>query len=234
MMLELENVHTFYGESHALQGVTLQLDEGETVCLLGRNGAGKSTTLKTIIGLTPPRSGSVRYQGRSIVGKPAYRIAGMGIGLVPEDRRIFPGLTVRENLEVAQRGSASKKRQWTIERIFDEYDMLAKLADQDGDTLSGGEQQMLAVARSLMNEPRLLLLDEPNEGLAPVIVKQIGALIDELSKTTTLLFTDQSVHFALKHARRAYILEKGVIVHEASSDALRADEQTQQRYLAVA
>ncbi len=234
MMLELEDVHTFYGESHALQGVTLRLDEGETVCLLGRNGAGKSTTLKTIIGLTPPRRGSVRYEGRSIAGKPAYRIAGMGIGLVPEDRRIFPSLTVRENLEVAQRGGAGKKRQWTIERIFDEYEMLAKLADQDGETLSGGEQQMLAVARSLMTEPRLLLLDEPNEGLAPVIVKQIGALIDQLSQTTTLLFTDQSVHFALKHASRAYILEKGVIVHEASSEALRAGAQTQQRYLAVA
>ncbi len=233
-MLELEDVHTFYGESHALQGVTLRLDEGETVCLLGRNGAGKSTTLKTIIGLTPPRRGSVRYEGRSIAGKPAYRIAGMGIGLVPEDRRIFPSLTVRENLEVAQRGGAGKKRQWTIERIFDEYEMLAKLADQDGETLSGGEQQMLAVARSLMTEPRLLLLDGPNEGLAPVIVKQIGALIDQLSQTTTLLFTDQSVHFALKHASRAYILEKGVIVHEASSEALRADAQTQQRYLAVA
>lgn len=234
MMLELENVHTFYGESHALQGVTLQLAEGETVCLLGRNGAGKSTTLKTIIGLTPPQSGTVHYQGHDIAGAPAHRIARMGIGLVPEDRRIFPGLTVRDNLEVAQRGGAGKKRQWSVERIFDEYEMLAELADQDGDTLSGGQQQMLAVARSLMTEPRLLLLDEPNEGLAPVIVKQIGALIDELSKTTTLLFTDQSVHFALNHACRAYILEKGVIVHEASSDALRADSQTQQRYLAVA
>src|SRR5699024_7822760 len=233
MMLELENVHTYYGESHALQGVSLRVEQGETVCLLGRNGAGKSTTLKTIIGLTPPKYGSVRYQDRDIAGKSAWRIARAGIGLVQEDRRIFAGLSVRENLIVAQRRPRGQ-RQWTIERIFDEYPMLAERANQDGDTLSGGEQQMLAVARALICEPQLLLLDEPNEGLAPLIVKQIGELIDALSQTTTLLFTDQSVHFALRHASRAYILEKGVIAHEAACDALRNDIDTQQRYLAPA
>lgn len=233
MMLELDNVHTFYGESHALQGVSLAIAEGETVCLLGRNGAGKSTTLKTIVGLTPPRRGSVRYRDREIAGKAAWRISRDGIGLVQEDRRIFAGLTVRENLAVAQR-RVRGQRQWTIDRIFDEYPMLAALAGQDGETLSGGEQQMLAVARALMTEPRLLLLDEPNEGLAPLIVKQIGELIDGLSQTTTLLFTDQSVHFALNHAGRAYILEKGVIVHENTCHRLRADTDTQQRYLAPA
>ena len=233
MILEVKDIHTYYGESHALQGVSLSLKEGETVCLLGRNGAGKSTTLRSIIGLTPPRSGSVTFQGKSIAGQPAYKIARLGVGLVPEDRRIFPGLSVRENLEVARYQRPGEKPSWSIERIFDEYPMLAELADQDGATLSGGQQQMLAVARSLMSEPRLLLLDEPNEGLAPVIVKQIGALIDALSATTTILFTDQSVHFALKHAQRAYILEKGMIVHEATSADLLADTDTQQRYLSV-
>lgn len=234
MILEVDSIHTYYGESHALQGVSLHLQQGETVCLLGRNGAGKSTTLRSIIGLTPPRKGKIKFQGRDITGQPAYRIARMGVGLVPEDRRIFPGLTVSENLEIAEYRRPGTTRQWTMERIFDEYPMLAKLANQDGSTLSGGEQQVLAVARSLMSEPLLLLLDEPNEGLAPVIVKQIGALIDQLSQTTTILFTDQSVHFALKHARRAYILEKGVVVHEAQSQALIADTETQHRYLSVA
>ncbi|MDS1140842.1 ABC transporter ATP-binding protein [Pusillimonas sp. SM2304] len=233
MILEVDNIHTYYGESHALQGVSLYLKKGETVCLLGRNGAGKSTTLRSIIGLSPPRSGRVVFQGQDVTGQPAYRIARQGIGLVPEDRRIFPGLSVRENLEVAQYQRSGESRSWSVERIFDEYPMLGELADQDGATLSGGQQQMLAVARSLMSEPRLLLLDEPNEGLAPVIVKQIGALIDALSASTTILFTDQSVHFALKHAQRAYILEKGMIVHEASSQDLLADADTQHRYLSV-
>nr|WP_202411719.1 ABC transporter ATP-binding protein [Paracandidimonas lactea] len=232
-MLEVRDIHTYYGESHALQGVSLHLEEGEIVCLLGRNGAGKSTTLRSIIGLTPPREGSIAFCGKEVAGLPAYRIARRGIGLVPEDRRIFPTLTVRENLEVGQYRRSDASGSWTVERIFDQYPMLAELANQDGGTLSGGQQQMLAVARSLMSEPRLLLLDEPNEGLAPVIVRQIGALIDELAKTTTILFTDQSVHFALRHARRAYILEKGRVVHEASSEALRADTETQQRYLSV-
>ena len=233
MILELDNVHTYYGESHALQGISMHLKEGETVCLLGRNGAGKSTTLRSIVGLSAPRRGRITFQGTDITGMPAYRIARHGIGLVPEDRRIFPGLSVRENLEIARYDRAGVQRRWTIERIFDEYPMLGELANQDGSTLSGGQQQMLAVVRSLMSEPRLLLLDEPNEGLAPVIVKQIGMLIDELAKTTTILFTDQSVHFALKHAKRAYILEKGMIVHEAESGALFNDPDTQHRYLSV-
>lgn len=234
MILEVDDIHTYYGESLALQGLSLCIAEGETVCLLGRNGAGKSTTLKSIIGLTPPRNGTVTFDGKVVSGQPAHRIARMGIGYVPEDRRIFPGLTVRENLEVAEYRGKDRESVWTIERVFDEYAMLAELADQDGDTLSGGQQQMLTVARSLMIQPRLLLLDEPNEGLAPVIVQQIGRLIDDLSKTTTILFTDQSVHFALKHAQRAYILEKGAVVHEASSEALKKDQQTQDKYLSVA
>ncbi len=234
MILDVRNIQTFYGESQALQGVTLQLDAGETVCILGRNGAGKSTTLKSIMGLTPPRSGEVIYEGKPVQGWPAHRIARAGIGYVPEDRRIFPGLTVRDNLDVAsyqRKGSAAR---WTVDGILKKYEMLGERADQDGATLSGGQQQMLAVARSLMIQPRLLLLDEPNEGLAPVIVQQIGELIDDLSQTTTILFTDQSVRFALKHAQRAYILEKGQVVHEAASDELRTDQATQDRFLSVA
>jgi branched-chain amino acid transport system ATP-binding protein len=234
MILDVRNIQTFYGESQALQGVTLQLEVGETVCILGRNGAGKSTTLKSIMGLTPPRSGEVFYEGKPIQGRPAHRIARAGIGYVPEDRRIFPGLTVRDNLDVAayqRKGSAAR---WTVDGILKKYEMLGERADQDGATLSGGQQQMLAVARSLMIQPRLLLLDEPNEGLAPVIVQQIGELIDDLSQTTTILFTDQSVRFALKHAQRAYILEKGQVVHEASSQDLKADQATQDRFLSVA
>ncbi|MBW7469737.1 ABC transporter ATP-binding protein [Marinobacter sp. M216] len=234
MILDVRNIQTFYGESQALQGVTLHLEEGETVCILGRNGAGKSTTLKSIMGLTPPRSGEVIFDDKPVQGLPAHRIARAGIGYVPEDRRIFPGLTVRDNLDVAsyqRKGSASR---WTVDGILKKYEMLGERADQDGATLSGGQQQMLAVARSLMIQPRLLLLDEPNEGLAPVIVQQIGELIDDLSKTTTILFTDQSVRFALKHARRAYILEKGQVVHEATSDELRVDQATQDRFLSVA
>jgi len=233
MILELQNIHTYYGESHALQGVSLSLEAGETVCLLGRNGAGKSAALRSIMGLTPPREGRILFDGRDIAGLATWRIARQGIGLVPEDRRIFPSLTVRENLEISEYHRPGSPRTWSVERIFDQYPMLAELADRDGGNLSGGQQQMLAVARSLMSEPRVLLLDEPNEGLAPVIVKQIGALIDALSRTTTILFTDQSVHFALRHARRAYILEKGRIVHSAASQDLLRDTETQHRYLSV-
>ena len=234
-MLHVDNIHTYYGESHALQGVSLRVNRGETVCLLGRNGAGKSTTLKSIIGLTPPRAGRILFEGEAIQGRPPHRIARAGIGLVPEDRRIFAGLTVRQNLEVAQRPRrVGGPPRWSVERIFERYPMLAERADQDGATLSGGQQQMLAVARALMTEPALLLLDEPNEGLAPVIVKEIGALIDALAETTTIIFTDQSVHFALAHADRAYILEKGRVVHDAPAAELRADRATQERYLSVA
>lgn len=230
-MLRVEDIHTYYGESHALQGVTLEVDAGEVVCLLGRNGAGKSTTLKSIMGLTPPRSGKVIFNGRDIARRPAHWVARQGIALVPEDRRIFPGLSVYENLEVAQR--RGRKGRWTPEAVLEAYPMLAELRDQDGGTLSGGQQQMLAIARALVTEPELLLLDEPNEGLAPVIVQQIGALIDRLAGTTTILLTDQSVRFALRHAGRGYILQKGRIVYEGSARQI-ADDPDVHRYLAVA
>lgn len=233
-MLQVEDIHTYYDESHALQGVSLEVRTGEVVCLLGRNGAGKSTTLKSVMGLTPPRRGRIRFDGEEIQGRPPHWIARRGIALVPEDRRIFAGLTVRENLEVAMPPRPVGERRWPIERIFDEYPMLAELRDQDGGTLSGGQQQVLAIARALATEPRLLLLDEPNEGLAPVIVQQIGALIDRLAEATTILFTDQSLSFALKHASRGYILQKGRVVYEGSTEIIRNDPSVQERFLSVA
>ncbi len=233
-MLVVEDIHTWYGESRALQGISLAVASGEVVCLLGRNGAGKSTTLKSVMGLTPPRRGRVLFEGEEIQGRPAHWIARRGMALVPEDRRIFADLTVRENLEVAMSPRTKGERRWPLERLFDEYPMLAEVRDQAGGTLSGGQQQVLAIARALATEPRLLLLDEPNEGLAPVIVQQIGALIDRLSETTTILFTDQSVPFALKHASRAYVLQKGTVVYEGTTEAIRNDPDIQTRYLTVA
>jgi len=232
-MLRLEEVNTHYGESHVLQGINLEIAAGEVVCLLGRNGAGKTTTLRSIIGLTPPSRGTVTYKGTPIQGLPANRISRLGIGFVPEDRRIFPGLSVEENLEVAQRPMADTERRWPLARIYELFPMLAEIRDRPGDHLSGGQQQMLAIARALVGEPELLLLDEPNEGLAPVIVQQIGALIEELSKVTTILLTEQNVKFALGHASRGYVIEKGVIRHHATTGEYRADPTILERYLSV-
>lgn len=232
-MLKVEEIHTFYGESHALQGVSLGVGEGETVCLLGRNGAGKTTTLSSIVGITPASRGSVHFRGQEITREPAHAVTRMGVCLVPEDRRIFSDLTVEENLEVAfYRGR--RLVTWTLERVFDEFPMLAELRSQAGGTLSGGQQQMLAIARALVGQPELLLLDEPSEGLAPVIVGQVGHLIDSISSSTTILFTDQNLLFALKHASRCYILAKGQVVYQGATEQLRDDPELQDRYLSVA
>lgn len=232
-MLIVEDLHTYYGESHALQGVSLRVEAGEVVCLLGRNGAGKSTTLNSIIGLTPARHGSIRFDGQEIRERRPHWITRHGIALVPEDRRIFAGLSVTENLEVAAPRQLDRERRWPIERLFETFPMLAELRHQDGATLSGGQRQMLAIARALASEPRLLLLDEPNEGLAPVIVQQIGTLIEQLAQTTTILLTDQNVRFALRHARRGYVLQKGRVVWEGSARQIATDPEVQ-RYLTVA
>ncbi|HRN76974.1 ABC transporter ATP-binding protein [Ottowia sp.] len=232
-MLIVEDLHTYYGESHALQGVSLRVEAGEVVCLLGRNGAGKSTTLGSIIGLTPARRGSIRFDGQEIRERRPHWITRHGIALVPEDRRIFAGLSVTENLEVAAPRQLDRERRWPIERLFETFPMLAEVRHQDGATLSGGQRQMLAIARALASEPRLLLLDEPNEGLAPVIVQQIGALIEQLAQTTTILLTDQNVRFALRHARRGYVLQKGRVVWEGSARQIATDPEVQ-RYLTVA
>lgn len=232
-MLQLEDVHTYYGESHVLQGISLAVGAGEVVCLLGRNGAGKTTTLRSVIGLTPPRKGKVLFKGEPIQEKAPHRIARMGIGFVPEDRRIFSGLTVNENLEVAQRRTVEGQRRWSLEKVYDHFPILSEIRNRPGDYLSGGEQQMLAIARALVGEPELLLLDEPNEGLAPVIVQQVSRLIDELAETTTILFTEQNIKFALKHARRGYVIEKGRIRHHASTEEFRSNPEILERLLSV-
>ncbi|MFQ5764222.1 MAG: ABC transporter ATP-binding protein [Rhodospirillales bacterium] len=232
-MLRLEDAHSYYGESHVLQGVSLEVGAGEVVCLLGRNGAGKTTTLRTIMGLTPPRRGRVLYKGAPIQGLAANRVARLGIGFVAEDRRIFSGLSVQENLEVAHTRTVDGERRWSFGKIYDRFPMLAGIRDRPGDHLSGGEQQMLAIARALVGGPELLLLDEPSEGLAPVIVEQLGKLIDELAETTAILFTEQNIRFALKHAQRGYVIEKGRIRHHASSEEYRSNPEMLERLLSV-
>ncbi|MGF1526612.1 MAG: ABC transporter ATP-binding protein [Candidatus Competibacterales bacterium] len=234
-MLSLRDVHAFYGESHVLQGVDLEVAAGQVVCLLGRNGAGKTTTLRAIMGLTPARRGEVQLAGRAIQGLAPHRIARLGVGFVPEDRRIFPTLSVLDNLRVVQ-GKAldgAKARRWSLERVFSTFPILSDIRHRPGDLLSGGQQQMLAIARALVTEPDVLLLDEPNEGLAPVIVEDIGRLIDDLAGETTLLFTEHKLRFALHHAQYAYIIEKGRIPFHGPVAELRDNPDIQRRYLSV-
>ena len=229
-MLELRDVHAVYGRSHVLHGVSLRASEGEAVCLLGRNGAGKSTTLKAIVGLVEVTAGDVRFEGRSVRGLATHAVARLGIGLVPEDRRIFSELSVRENLVVGARPDAG----WTVERVFAMFPNLAELARQRGGSLSGGEQQMLTIARTLMMGPRLLLLDEPSEGLAPVVVRALADNITALRRQgLTILMAEQKVSFARRLADRAYIIEKGEIRFDGSMAALDADERLRRAYLSV-
>ncbi len=232
-MLTLENVHACYGESHILQGIELAIQPGEVVCLLGRNGVGKTTTLRSIIGLTPPGEGRILFKGQLLNGLSTHQIARLGIGFVDENRRIFAGLSVAENLEVAQKKIPERLRQWPMERIYETFPMLAEIKTRDGDYLSGGQQQMLAIARALVGEPELLLLDEPNEGLAPVIVQQVGQLIRQLAQTTTILFTDQNLKFAMKYAERGYVIEKGRVIHSSSKESFRSDLATIEQHLSV-
>lgn len=231
-MLELDNIHVYWGESHVLQGVSLMVEPGEVVCLLGRNGVGKTTTLKAVMGINPPKKGRVVFQGQDAAGSPPYLMWRKSMGYVPEDRRIFSELTVEENLEIARAPNRSDP-QWPLEKIYDVFSILKDLKNKPGGALSGGEQQMLAIARALVGEPRFLLLDEPNEGLAPILVREIGLLIDEIKKFTTILLTEQNLTFALKHSQRAYILEKGRIRYQGTARELAADQETQNRYLTV-
>jgi branched-chain amino acid transport system ATP-binding protein len=234
MELELTNINTFYGLSHVLFDVSLQVDKGEVVVLLGRNGAGKTTTLTSIMGLNPPKTGSVEYRGEDITGFPSYRIARMGIGFVPEDRRIFPDLTVYANLDVGRKSSKKSNGKWSIEKIYSLFPILERLAQRRGGTLSGGEQQMLTIARTLMGDPNLLLLDEPSEGLAPIIVKALGEFIDVVKQEgLTILFSEQNSKFALRHATRTYIVDNGEIKYHGSIAELEENEEVRKRFLAV-
>jgi len=234
-LLELGHVETFYGESHILFDVSLTIEAGEVVCLLGRNGAGKTTTVRSIIGLTPPRAGRVAWRGRDLTGLPPFRIARLGIGFVPEDRRVFPNLTVRENLEVARRtwgnGSASA---WTEARVFDLFPHLRSLGGRRAGLLSGGEQQMLTIARTLMGSPELLILDEPSEGLAPLVVEMLRDQLARLkAEGLTMLVAEQNVRFVSGLGDRVYVLEKGMVRYQSSMPEFLADDETRRAYLAL-
>lgn len=232
MILEVREIHTAYGLSRVLFGVSMEVAGGECVCLLGRNGVGKTTTLRSIMGLTPPSAGRIVWKGTDITGWPAYRVARAGIGFVPEDRRIFAELTVWENLDVACRGARAGG--WTIERVFYLFPALRELAGRQGGFLSGGEQQMLTIARTLMGNPELLLLDEPSEGLAPVVVDQLYDQIGRLKREgVTILLAEQNTEFALELADRAYVLEKGSIRFSGSAEELRVNESLRHELLAL-
>jgi branched-chain amino acid transport system ATP-binding protein len=229
-MLDVETIHTYYGDSHVLHGVSLRVRTGEAVALLGRNGAGKTTTIRSIVGFTPPRTGRVVFEGQPIERWPSYRVARRGLALVPQGRRIFAPLSVRENLLLGARAEG-----WTLERVFALFPRLREREGQAGGTLSGGEQQMLAIGRALMTNGRLLLLDEPSEGLAPLIVREIGRILLTLkAERLSLLLVEQNYHLALRVADRIYVMNKGQIVYEGTPAALEADEDVKRRYLGVA
>jgi branched-chain amino acid transport system ATP-binding protein len=231
-VLDVQEIYTAYGLSQVLFGVSLQVARGECVCLLGRNGVGKTTTMRSIIGLTPPRRGRVVWKGRDITGRPPYQVARAGIGFIPEDRRIFADLTVWENLDVARRGRAGSE--WTTERVFDLFPKLRELVDRQGGFLSGGEQQMLTIARTLMGNPELLLLDEPSEGLAPLVVDHLKEQIGRLKRDgLTILLAEQNVSFSLDLADRVYVLEKGHIRFEGTAREFRDNDAIRQQYLAL-
>lgn len=231
-MLEVADLHTYYGRSHILQGISLTVGEGEVVCLLGRNGAGKTTTMRSIMGLTPPRRGTVTFKGVEISGQSPFHICRRGIGYVPQDRRIFPGLTVEENLEVAHRGGRGDG--WTEESVYELFPELREIRGRLGRNLSGGERQILAIARSLMVNPELLLLDEPSEGLAPLIVRRLEELVQEIvGKGVAVLLAEQNMHFATKLSSRGYVIDKGRIRHEGDIAQLQQDDEIIRRHLAV-
>ena len=231
-ILAVEDIHTAYGLSRVLFGVSLRVAPGECVCLLGRNGVGKTTTMRSIMGLTPPSSGRVVWKGRDITREAPFRAAALGIGFVPEDRRIFADLTVWENLDVAAR--RARPDGFTTERVFDLFPALRQLRDRAGGFLSGGEQQMLTIARTLMGNPELLLLDEPSEGLAPLVVDHLQEQIARLrSDGLTILLAEQNVEFSLNLADRVYVLEKGHIRYEGSAREFRDNPAIRQQYLAL-
>ena len=233
--LELRSVHTHYETSHILFDVSLEVGQGESVCLLGRNGAGKTTTLKSIMSLASASAGSIRFNGVELVGRAPYEIARLGIGYVPDERLIFPDLTVRENLEIAIKpGAPGAPAHWTVERIYELFPVLVPLDARLGGYLSGGEQQMLTMGRTLMGNPSLLLLDEPVEGVAPVVVQELTKQIKALKAMgLTILFAEQNMHFATEISDRAYVIEKGHIRFHGTMAELEANEEIKQKYLMI-
>jgi branched-chain amino acid transport system ATP-binding protein len=232
----VEDVHTYYGKSHILHGVTLHVQPGEVVGLLGRNGVGKSTTLKTIMGLVRPSHGSVLLDGNAITGLPAHKLARLGIGYVPEDRRIFRLLTVMENLRTGldRNGVTEERKAALLDKVFTYFPVLAERRNQAGGTLSGGEQQMLAIARAMMLEPKIILLDEPTEGLMPRMVSQIRQIIDVLHREgVAILLVEQNVPLTLEASERVYIMEKGLVRHHCAASEIKVDDPVVRQYLGV-
>ena len=232
--LKVEGIHTAYGLSQVLFGVSLEVQAGECIALIGRNGVGKTTTMRSIMGLTPPRQGRVMWKGHDIARLGPHRICRLGIGFVPEDRRIFPELSVWENLDIARRTGTGGKTTWSEEQVFALFPDLAEIRDRRGGVLSGGQQQMLTIARTLMGNPELLLLDEPSEGLAPLIVELLRQRVGELKATgLSIVLAEQNLQFVMALADRVYILEKGRIRYEGTAESFRADPSLQHRFLAV-
>ncbi len=231
-LLEVDGIHTFYGSIEALRGVSLEVDEGEVVTMIGSNGAGKSTTLRSVSGLTPPRSGSIRFDGTDIATMPPSRIVGLGISHVPEGRRCFPRMSVRENLELGAYLRPGDDISEDLDRIFELFPRLQERETQKAGTMSGGEQQMLAIGRAMMGRPKLLLLDEPSMGIAPLLVERIYETITEISRTgTTILLVEQNANYALGVSQRGYVLETGRVVLADGSAALRENPDVQKAYL---
>jgi len=233
-MLKLVDVHTYYGDSHILHGISLEVGKGSAVALLGRNGMGKTTTIRSIIGFTPPRRGAIEFKGEDITGLLPHQIAQMGMGLIPQGRRIFPSLSVKENLTMPARTS-KKRGAWSLDRVYSLFPILKERANLRGNLLSGGEQQMLTIGRALMTNPDLLLMDEPSEGLAPLIIRELASNIQELNRDgLSILLVEQNFHLALSVADYIYVLSKGTVVYEGTADDLRNNEEVQTKYLGVA
>ncbi len=234
-LLEVRNINTYYGESHILFDVSMEVNEGQVVCLLGRNGAGKSTTMRSIVGMAPPRSGSITFRGTELANMSSFAIARLGLGYVPEDRRIFPNLSVRENLEVGRKmGKEVQNMVWTVEKVFELFPVLREIIHRKGGHLSGGEQQMLSIARTLMGNPGLLLLDEPSEGLAPAVVKMLKEQLKKLQEGgITIILAEQNLRFVRGLGDRVYILEKGMVRYQGTMQKFLADEEIRHAYLAV-
>jgi branched-chain amino acid transport system ATP-binding protein len=238
MFLEVKDMNTFYGASHVLQNMSLAVNEGEKVALLGRNGMGKSTTLKSIMGLVKPKSGTVTFDGKEITGNPPYKVARAGIGYVAEERRIFPNLTVLDNLEMGIKGGKIENPDdpnvWTFDRIFHHFPKLQERKNQKGSLLSGGEQQMLSIGRSLMGNPRLVMVDEPTEGLAPLLVKEVRDMLDDINKLgVSILFVEHNLKVAMSLADRIYLMGKAFLAFTGTVEELEAQPEIREKYLEV-
>jgi len=234
MFLEIKDIHTYFGKSHILHGVSIEIEKGEIVALLGRNGVGKTTTLKSIIGLVPPQKGSIQFKGEEIIGLRPHSICRLGIGYVPEERRIFPNLTVRQNLLIGLKPSQKVDDPWTIERIYGYFPQLEKRDGQKGGHLSGGEQQMLTIGRTLMGNPEILLVDEPTEGLAPLLVKMVLDILRGIhERGGSILLVEQAMDAALSLAGKAYVMSKGEIVFSGTGEELQRAEYVRKKYLEV-